>query len=104
MRKGLEGEESSRRRNERESEWYGEGPEVGIDGLGACKEWGGCRGRVKKLDGGVGEHGKSVGANKRGDPKQRVGQGRRRKEVDRLRRQFVGESEGARNVRGCSHG
>ena len=43
-----EGEESSRRRYERESNWYGEGPEVGVDGLGACEEWGSCRGRVKK--------------------------------------------------------
>ncbi len=63
MWKGLEGEESSRRRDERESNWYGEGPKVGIDGLGACEEWGSCRGRVKKIDGGVGEHGKPVGAN-----------------------------------------
>ena len=104
VRKGLEGEESSRRRDERESNWYGEGPEVGVDGLGACEEWGSCRGRVKTFDGGVGEHRKPVGANKRGDSKQRVGQGRRGKEVDRHRRQFVGEIEGARNVRGFSHG
>jgi hypothetical protein len=93
----LECEESRRRRDERENNWYGEGPEVDIDGLGACEEWESCRGRVKKFDGGVGEHSKPVGANKRGDPKQRVGQGRRGKEVDRHTRQFVGESEGARN-------
>ena len=49
VRKGLEGEESSRRRDERESNWYGEGPEVGVDGLGACEEWGSCRGRVKQI-------------------------------------------------------
>jgi hypothetical protein len=30
VRKGLEGKESSRRRDKRESNWYGEGPEVGI--------------------------------------------------------------------------
>ncbi len=100
VRKGLEGEKSSRRRDEklRESNWYGEGPEVGVVGLGACEEWGRCRGRVKKFDGGVGEHRKSVGANKRGDSKQRVGQDRRGKEVDRHRRQFVGEIEGAQSV------
>ena len=62
-----------------------------------------AEGESKKIDGGVGEHRKPVGANKRGDSKQRVGQGRRWKEVDRHRRQFVGESEGAHNVRGFSY-
>jgi hypothetical protein len=63
-----------------------------------------CRGRVETFDGGVSEDGKPVRANEKGDPKQRVRQSRRGKKVDRYRRQFVGESEDARDVGGLSHG
>jgi hypothetical protein len=37
-------------------------------------------------------------------PNSEWGQSRRGKEVDRHKRQFVGESEGARDVGGFSHG
>jgi hypothetical protein len=37
-RQGLEGEKSRRRRDDRGSNWYGTGPEVGIDRFGSCEK------------------------------------------------------------------